>query len=195
LSAATSSPARSLSLSLSARWGQPIGASCFPLRASLLPLPRGPGSPVAESLPHASLFTISVLWAFPVRSTLPALAVDQHVRTHARCRISRPRRPPTHLAPFLEPRQCPHSLPRLISHSTALSRALPSPPDAVGDPRPRFRPSSSLETAPSLPELCPEVRHLCPCLIPIVSLCARPILASPVLGRGSPPCSRGGQPI
>jgi hypothetical protein len=112
------------------------------------------------------------------------------VRTRARHRISRPRRPPTRPAPLLEPRQCPHSLPRLVSHSIALSRALPSPPDTTGDSRPRSRPSSSPETAPSLSELCPEVRHLCPCSISVVPLCAQPILASPVLGRGGPPCSQ-----
>jgi hypothetical protein len=98
-------------------------------------------------------------------------------------------------SPHVHVYQCPHSLPRLISHSITLSRALPSPPDAARDPRPRSRPSSSPETAPSLPELRPEVRHLCPCLISLVPLCARPILISPVLGRGGPPCSRGGRPI
>jgi hypothetical protein len=77
----------------------------------------------------------------------------------------------------------------------AFAPTLPSPPDAARDPRPLPRPSSSPETAPSLPELRPKVRHLCPCLISLVSLCARPILASLVLGRGGSPCSHGGQPI
>jgi hypothetical protein len=113
--------------------------------------------------------------------------MDRRVRTRAHRRNSRPRRPPTRPSSLLEPRPCPHSLPRLISHSSALSRALPTPPDAAGDPRPLPRPSSSPETAPSHPELRPEVRHLCPCLISPISLCARPILASPVLGRGGPP--------
>jgi hypothetical protein len=61
---------------------------------------------------------------------------------------------------------------------------------ATRDPRPLPRPSSSTETAPSHP----EVRHLCPCLISPISLYARPILASPVLGRGGPLRPRGGQP-
>jgi hypothetical protein len=62
----------------------------------------------------------------PVRSALPVPAVDRRVRIRARRRISRPRRPPTRPAPFLEPHQCLHSLPRLILHNIALSRALPS---------------------------------------------------------------------
>jgi hypothetical protein len=66
---------------------------------------------------------------------------------------------------------------------------------AARDPCPRSRPSSSLETAPSLPELRPEVRHLYPCPIFPIALCARPISASPAFGHGGPPCSRGGRPI
>jgi hypothetical protein len=139
--------------------------------------------------------SLSPPWTLPVSSTLPALAVHQRVCTRARHQISRPRHLPTHQAPLLEPRQCPHSLPRLISHSITLSRALPSPLGAARDSCPHSRPSSSPETAPSLPELRPEVRHLCSCLISLVPLCARPILALPVLGHGGPPCSRGGRPI
>jgi hypothetical protein len=96
------------------------------------------------------------------------------VRTRARRRVSQPRRPPTHLAPFLEPRQHPALAPRLISRSSALSRSLPTPPASAGDPRPRSRPSSSPETAPSLLELRPEVRHLSPCPIFPIALYARP---------------------
>jgi hypothetical protein len=103
--------------------------------------------------------------------------------------------PPTRPAPFLEPRKCPAHTPHLISRSFALSRALPTPPAAAEDPRPRSRASSSPETAPSLFELRPEVRHPSPCLISLIVACARPILPSPVLGRGGPPCSRGGQTI
>jgi hypothetical protein len=76
-----------------------------------------------------------------------------------------------------------------------LSRALSSPPDAAGDPRPCSWPSSSLETAPSLLELCPEVRHPSPCPISPIAPYVRPISPSPVLGRSGPPCSRGGWPI
>jgi hypothetical protein len=113
----------------------------------------------AEPLPPHVPFSLSVLWAYLVSSAFPALAVDRRVRTRARRRISRPRRPPTCPALFLEPHQCPEHTPRLISLDFILSRALPTPPTAVGDPRLRSRPSSSLETAPSLPELRPEVRH------------------------------------
>jgi hypothetical protein len=164
-------------------------------RAPSLSLSRGPGSPVTEPLPRAPLSSLSAPWACPVSSAFSALAVDRRVRTHARRRISRPRRPPTCPAPFLEPRQCPTHTPHLIPRSFTLARALPTPPPAAGDPRPRSQPSSSPETAPSLPELCPEVRHPSPCPISPIVLCVRPISPSPVLGRGGPPCSRGGRPI
>jgi hypothetical protein len=136
------------SLSLSAHWGRLIGDSCLARTPPFLSLCRG--------------LSLSVL---PSPRSPWTSACACH-------RISWPRRPPTHPAPFLEPRQCPHSLPRLISHNISLSRALPSPPDAAEDPRSRSRPSSSPETASSLPELRPKVRHLCPCLIFLVSLCA-----------------------
>jgi hypothetical protein len=131
-----------------------------------LSLSRGPGSPVAESLPRASPFLS--LRRGPSLSVPPALAVDRRVRTRARHWISRPRRPPMRPAPFLEPRHCPALGPRLISHGFALSRALPTPPAAAGDPRPRSQPSSSPETALGLPELRPEVRLLPPCLFYLI---------------------------
>jgi hypothetical protein len=117
------------------------------------------------------------------------------VCTHARRRVSRPQRPPTRLAPFIEPCQCPAHNPHLISRSFTLSQALPLPPAAAGDPRLRPRPSSSPETAPSLPELCPKVRHPSLCPISLIAPYVRPISPSPVLGRGGPPCSRGGRPF
>jgi hypothetical protein len=166
------SPARSLSLSI-------LQARIDNRRAIT---PRAP-------------FLLSAPCACPVSFAPSTLAVDRRVRTRARRRISRPRRPPTRPAPFLEPRQCPAHTPRLISLSFALSRALPTPPAAAGDPRPRSRPSSSTETAPSLPELRPEVRHPSPCPISPIAPCVRPILPSLVLGRGGPPCSHGGWPI
>jgi hypothetical protein len=82
------SPVRSLSLSLS------VSRAQF---ASAEPLP-----------PHV-LFSLSVSWACLVSSAFFALAVDRRVRTHARRRVSRPRRPPTHPTPFLEPASAPHS--------------------------------------------------------------------------------------
>jgi hypothetical protein len=149
----------------------------------------------AEPLPPRVLFSLSASWACLVSSAFPALAVDRRVRTRARCRVSRPRRRPTRPTPFLEPRQCPAYTPHLISRSFTLSRALPSSPAAAIDPRSRLRPSSSPETAPSLLELRPEVRHPSPCPISLIAPCVRPISPSPVLGRGGPPCSRGGRPI
>jgi hypothetical protein len=113
----------------------------------------------------------------------------------ARRWISRPRRPPTRPAPFIEPHHCPALTPRLISHTLALSRALPSPPAAAGDPRLHSRPSSSPETTPSLLKLSPEVRHPSSCPIYPIVHCVRLISPSLVLGRDGPPCLRGGWPI
>jgi hypothetical protein len=143
----------------------PVGPTCrrqFPSPVLSLPLSvsRARFASV-EPLPPRVPFSLSTSWACLVSSAFPALAVDQRVRTRARRRISRPRRPPTRPAPFLEPRQCPAHTPRHISLGFTLSRALSTPPATVRDPRPRSRPSSSLETAPSLPEIRPEVRH-CP---------------------------------
>jgi hypothetical protein len=167
----------------------------FFTRALPLSLSRGPESLVAEPLPRAPLSSLSVPWACLVSSAFPALAVDRRVRTRARRRVSQPQRLPTRQAPFLEPRQHPAHAPRLILHRFTLSRALPTPPAAAGDPRPCSRPSSSPETAPSLPELRLEVRHSSPCPISPIAPCAWPILPSPVLGRGRPSCSRGVLPI
>jgi hypothetical protein len=73
-----------------------------------------------------------------------------------------------------------------------LSRTLPTPPAAAGDPRPHSWPSSSPETAPCLLELRPDPS---PCPIYLIVPCARPISPSSVFGRGGPPCSHGGRPI
>jgi hypothetical protein len=166
------SPARSISLSVS----RPRIAS----RRAIAP--RAP-------------FSLSAPWACPVSSTPSALVVDRRMHNRARRRISRPRRPPTRLAPFLEPRQCPAHTPRLISLSFTLSRALPTPLATAGDPRPCSRPSSLPETAPSLPELRPEVRHPSPCPISPIVPCVRPISPSSVLGHGGQPCLRGDRSI
>ena len=155
----------------------------------------GPDRQSPSRWPAHPFSSLSAPWACPVSSAPSALAVDRRVRTRARRRISRPRRPPTRPAPFLEPRQCPAHTPRLISHSFTLSRALPTPPAAAGDPRPRSRPSSLPETAPSLPKLRPEVRHPSPCPISPIVPSVRTISPSPVLGRGGLSCSRGGRPI
>jgi hypothetical protein len=183
-----------------------------------LPLARCPVGPTCRRQllrPRASLFSLylvgqirqvlsrclhtpllSLCTMDPPCQFLPPRARRGPARAHSHTSPdSRPRRPPTRPAPFLEPRQYPHSLPLPHFASSTLSRTLPTPPDTAGDLCLRSQPSSSLEVTPSLPELRPEVRHLSPCLISLVSLCARPILASPVLGRDGPPCSRGGRPI
>jgi hypothetical protein len=179
--------------SLYAHWGRPVSAGFF-TRVLLLSLPRGPGSSVAEPLPRAPLSSLSPRRG-PSLLDLPSLRppwTGECALAHVARFLGHDARP---RAALLRAPPVPRTRPRLISHSIALSRALPSLPHAAGDLRPRSRPSSSPETVPSLPELRPEVRHLCPCLISLVSLCALPILASPVLGRGGPPCSHGGQPI
>jgi hypothetical protein len=177
----------------------PVGLICrhqFPSPARFLSLClAGPDRQSPRVLPHMPLFFSLCAVACPISSAPSTLAVDRRVRTRARHRISWPRRPPTRPAPFLEPRQCPAHTPCLISHRFTLSRTLPTPPAAAGDPRPCSRPSSSLETAPSLPELRPKVRHLCQCPISPIAPCVRSISPSPVLGRGGPPCSRGGRLI
>jgi hypothetical protein len=115
-----------------------------------------------------------------------------HSRTSPGFSATTPAHAPNSL---LEPRQCPAHTPHLISHTLALSRALPSPPDTVGDSSPCSRPFSSPETTPGLPELRPEVRHPSTCPISLIAPCVRPISPSLVLDRGGPPCSRGGRPI
>jgi hypothetical protein len=166
-----------------------------PVRSLSLSLSRGPSSPVPSGCPRASPFLSLRAWACLVGSAFPALAMDRRVRTHARRRVSRPRRPPMRPAPLFRAPPVPRANPRLTSLDFILSCALPMLPAAVGDPRPHSRPSSSPETAPSLPELHPEVRHLSQCPISSIVPYARPISPSPVLGRGGPPCSHGGRPI
>jgi hypothetical protein len=190
-----SSPSRAPSLSRSLPSGADLSTP-VPFTCALpLSLSRGPRSPAAEPLPRAPLSSLFAPWACLVSSAFFALAVDWRVRTRARHRVSQPRRPPTRPAPFLEPRQCPTLTPRLISHTLALSHALPSPPDAAGDPSPCSRPSNSPETAPSLPKLRLKVRHSSPCPIFLIVPSVRPISPSPVLDHGGPPCSRSGRPI
>jgi hypothetical protein len=125
------------------------------------------------------------------------------------CQLRIPRDPPwtssTHAEiPGTSPAQAPqlpfehllhpHSLPCPISRRPALSRALPSLLDLVGDPRPPCRSPSPPEAAPSDPELRPEVRHRFPCSVSPIMLCRRPISASSEFGRGGPPRPRGDQP-
>jgi hypothetical protein len=172
----------------------PVGLACrcqfSSPRAPSLSVSRAPSASrriVAPHTPFSSLCAVDPTYQFhPLRARRgPARA---HSRTSSDFSATTP---PTRPAPFLEPRQCPAHTHHLILRSIALSRALPMPPAAAGDPRPRSWPSSSPETAPSLP----EVRHSPLCPISLIVPCVRPISPSPVLGRGGPPCSRGGRPI
>jgi hypothetical protein len=184
--------ARALPPSLAAQWGRSVDASFSPPLS--LSLSRGPGSPVAELLPRSPLSSLSALWACPVSSALHArrgLALA-HSRTSSDFSATTPAHAPCSL---LRAPSVPRARPRLISRNFALSHALPTPPATAEDPRPCSRPSSSLDTAPSLPELRPKVRHPSPCPISPIAPSVRPISPSPVLGPGGSPCSRGGRTI
>jgi hypothetical protein len=154
-------PVRALSLPLSTQWGKAVGASCLPPRArSLSRCDVGP--PCQLRLPHAR-------------------------RGLARTPRS-PATSPAHAPQLLsEQCPCPHSLPRPISHSLALSRALLTPLNLAGDPRPSCQSSSPPEATPGHPELRPEVRHLFPCSVFPIVLRSWPISASSEVGRGGPP--------
>jgi hypothetical protein len=65
----------------------------------------------AEALSPRVPFSLSVPWDCLVSSAVPALAVDRRVRTHARRRVSRPRRPPTRLAPIFRAPPVPRAHP------------------------------------------------------------------------------------
>jgi hypothetical protein len=144
--------------------------------------------------PRAPFFSLCVV-GLPCQFR-PLHARRGSARAHSRTSPDFSATTPAHApSSLLRAPQCPTLAPRLILHTLALSRALSSPPDAAGDPRPRSRPSSSPEIAPSLPKLRPEVRHPSPCPISPIAPCVWPISPSPVLGHGSPPCSHGGRPI
>jgi hypothetical protein len=123
-------PSLSRSLPSGADLSAPVSlARALPLSLSLS---RGSGSPVAEPLPRAPLSSLSAPWTLHVSFAFSALVVDRRVRTHA-CRwVSRPRRPPTCPAPFIEPRQCPtHTLTsfRVASPSLTLCPRRQPPPE------------------------------------------------------------------
>jgi hypothetical protein len=168
LSAPVSSPARPSSLSAS--WARSARCRAVAPRARSLSQRRGP--------PLSALRSPRPSW-----TSERALAHIVRILGHVAL--------PTHQLLF-EPRPSPHSLPHLISRSPA--RALLTLLDLTGDPRPPPRPSSSPETTSSRPELHPEVRHLCPCSVSPISLCYRPISASPEFDRGGPPRRRGDRP-
>ena len=163
--------ARSLSLSLSLSHGPgSLVPSHCPRASPFLSLRRGPALSVSPSPLSPWTGECALAHGAGFSATTPAHAPSSLLRA-----------PPV---PALAPP------PHFAQHRPLSCSAL-----AARDPCPRSRPSSSLETAPSLPELRPEVRHLYPCPIFPIALCARPISASPAFGHGGPPCSRGGRPI
>jgi hypothetical protein len=188
--------------------GRVVGTGCLrpraplplflvsPLRQTLSRFPRTPalsrctaGPTCQLRLPRAQPWTGTR--ALTPRSPATSLA---HTPQVAPGHVARPRRVPCLLFFLLEPRLHPHSLPCPISHSPALSRALPMPLDLAGDPRPSCRSYSPSEAAPDHPELHPEVRHPFPCSVFPIVLHRWPISASPEVGRGGPPHPRGGHP-
>jgi hypothetical protein len=104
---------------------------------------------------------------------------------------ARPRTQPSSYSPASAP-HTPLTSFRTLSPSLALCSRR-KPPTAAEEPRSRPWLSSSLESAPSLTELRPKVRHPSPCPTSLIAPCVRPILPSPVLDRGGPSCSRGGR--
>jgi hypothetical protein len=170
LSAATPSPACPLSPSLCL-----VGPSCrrqfLRPRAPLLSLLCGLVLPVVELLPPRTCPLSLCAVGLPCQ-LCPPRACRGPARAHSRTSPESSATTPAH-APQLhfEPRPRTHSLPRLISHSLAPARALPTPSDLAGDPLSPPWSSSSPEATPSDPELRPEVRHPPPCLFYSIRAC------------------------
>jgi hypothetical protein len=162
----------------------------FPACSLSLSLSRGPRSLATETLPRAPPFFSLCAGGLPCQFR-PLRARRGPTSAHSRTSPDFSAMTPAHTpSSLLRAPPVPRTHPHLISLSFTLSRALLTPPDAAGDPRPRSRPTSSPETAPSLFELRPKVKHLSPCPISSIAPCVWPISSSPVLGRGGPPCSR-----
>jgi hypothetical protein len=152
-------PSLSRSLPSGARLLSPVSSSARPLPS----LPHGPSSSVTEPLPRAPLLSLSLRRGPPL-SAPPSPRppwTSKRALAHVAGILGHIALPMPQL--LFEPGPCPHSLPCLISRSPAPARALLTPPDLTGDPRPPPRQSSSPETAPSHPVLRPEVRHPPPC--------------------------------
>jgi hypothetical protein len=184
-------PPRAHSLPLSAQWGQVVGTGCPRLRVPLPLCLVGLLRQTPNHYPRAPALSLAAPWEPPISSAFPAPAVDQRARTRAHSPGSSATSPAHAPQLIFEHRPCKHSLLRPISHSLALSRALPLPLSLAGNPRPPCRSSSLPEATPSDPELRPKVRHLFRCSISPVMLCRRPISALPDFDRGGPPRSRG----
>jgi hypothetical protein len=143
---------------------------------------------IAPARPLFSLCVVGMSCQFRLPRSRRGLA-SAHSRTSPGFSATTPAHAPN---PLFRAPLVPHTRPSPhFAHPRHLSRSAL----AAGDPSPHSRPSSSPETAPSLPELRPEVRHLSSCPISLIVPCVRPISPSPVLDRGGPPCSRGGRPI
>jgi hypothetical protein len=163
-----SSPSRAPSLSCLMPSGADLSALISsPARPSSLPASRAWIASRRAVAPSAPLFSLCVV-GLPCQFR-PLLARCGPARAHSRTSPDFSATMPAHapsslLRAPLVPRARP---PHLISRSTALSRALPTPPAAAGDPRPRSRPPNSPETAPILP----EVRLPPPCLFYLIRVC------------------------
>jgi hypothetical protein len=152
---------RALSLSRSLLAGADLSAPvALPAHVPLLSLSRGPGSPGVEPLPRASLFSLCAV--DPPYQFRPPLAHRGPARAHSRTSPDFSATTPIHAPSSLlrAPPVPALAPPPHFAQHRPLSRALPSPLDAATEPCPRSRLSSSPETALSLPELRPEVRHL-----------------------------------
>jgi hypothetical protein len=168
-----SSPARSLSLSLS----------------------RGPGSPVPSRCPCASPFFSLCVVGLPCQFR-PLRARRGPARAHSRTSpdfsattpahapsslLRAPPVPRAHLSPHFAQL---HPLSRSAHVSSRRRRPVPAFPaiQLTGD---RSKP----------PRASPQGETLVPVPISPIAPCVRLISPSLVLGRGGPPCSCGGQPI
>jgi hypothetical protein len=89
----------------------------------------------AEPLPPRVPFSLFAPWACLVSFAFPTLAVDRRVRTRARRRVSRPRRPPTRPAPLFR--------------SPLVPRAHPSPHFARLHPLSRYAHAASRRQRPA----------------------------------------------
>jgi hypothetical protein len=115
--------APTLPRSLAAQWTQSVGTSYF-ARTLPLSLSRGPGSPVVEPLPRASLFSPSAPWANPVSSAFSARRrgpAHAHSRTSPGFSATTPTHTPNSL--LIAP-PVPHTHPSPhFAHSHPLSRS------------------------------------------------------------------------
>jgi hypothetical protein len=173
------------------RWDPHVSGNSFPRTLLSLSLPSGAklSAPVFSPAHPSSLSALRAHFASrravaPCACSLSRCAVGLpyqlhpprahrgQARAHSRTSLESSAMTPAHVPNSLfAPRPRPHSLPRLISRSPAPTRALPTPSDLAGDPRPPPRSSSSPEATPSDPELHPEVRHPPPCLFYSIRAC------------------------